>query len=292
MGRDSRFSFSQLFGGFHAATVVGQGSKRCRQVLQCLEQAAPHVDVQTCMKILRLHVPEVEEYHPANLHHAGRQTVCMHYAGPTVRRAQTTGSVISHLALSTERIPDDQIVDVHWLTGTSAPCLSVFKPIAGVHGLPYDLVSGQFFDEDSWWWKGEQLHRLVLRDFTERATLVRARCRQIELEALEEFSRFGNHVQSKQVATYWKPISTRLFDNSYGMMEELIGLFEQKERAVLHRWRWGTLSTLLYLIRWRTLNKKAFASSLLRYWSLRIIPVEVVGSAALLVGYALYGRWR
>ena len=104
-----------------------KGSSDVRQVLQCLEQAAPHVDVQTC-----IHVPEVEAtILPICIMRDDKQ--CMHYAGPTVRRAQATGSVISHLALSTERIPDDQIVDDHWLTGTSA--LSVR---AGVHGMPYD----------------------------------------------------------------------------------------------------------------------------------------------------------
>lgn len=76
------------------------------------------------------------------------------------------------------------------------------------------------------------------------------------------------------------------------MMEELVNLFQEKERNNLTRWRWGTLPSLIYLARWRTINQEAFASPLLRYWTLRMIPVEFVGSAILLLSYAFFRRWR
>lgn len=40
----SRLHFSVLFGGRNASSVMGQGAKRCSQVLQHLVQAAPHVN--------------------------------------------------------------------------------------------------------------------------------------------------------------------------------------------------------------------------------------------------------
>ncbi len=48
----------------------------------------------------------------------------------------------------------------HWATGTSAPCLSVFRPV-GVD-CPRDVGSPVGTPGDSLWWRFEQVHRSLL----------------------------------------------------------------------------------------------------------------------------------
>jgi dipeptidase len=55
---------------------------------------------------------------------------------------------------------------VHWVTGTSTPCLSVFKPVILQDGLPdQGPVPGDKFDNDTLWWRHEALHRAALADY-------------------------------------------------------------------------------------------------------------------------------
>ncbi len=46
--------------------------------------------------------------------------VCMHAGFGPIRQSQTTGSMVSHLAPGTQ---------AHFVTGTAAPCISLFKPV-------------------------------------------------------------------------------------------------------------------------------------------------------------------
>lgn len=76
---------------------------------------------------------------------------CVH-AGGWLAAAQTTGSWISELSPQGDR---------HWATGTSSPCLSVFRPVR--IGLPQHTgtPTGQR-DTQSLWWRHEKLHRAVI----------------------------------------------------------------------------------------------------------------------------------
>ncbi len=78
---------------------------------------------------------------------------CMH-AGGWLAAAQTTASWISELAHDGDR---------HWATGTSAPCLSVFRPLE--FSRPRDTGRPQGSpDAHSLWWRFERLHREVMRN--------------------------------------------------------------------------------------------------------------------------------
>ena len=50
-----------------------------------------------------------------------------------------------------------------WVTGTSSPCISVFKPV-DFEPLPGLAAPGPTPDE-SLWWRHERLHRVALRDY-------------------------------------------------------------------------------------------------------------------------------
>jgi dipeptidase len=55
---------------------------------------------------------------------------------------------------------------LHWVTATSAPCTSLFKPVTVETALAVDppTMPDNHVDQDHLWWRHEQLHRLALRD--------------------------------------------------------------------------------------------------------------------------------
>jgi dipeptidase len=85
---------------------------------------------------------------------AVRRTVCMH-AGAEDSPGQTTGSMVSEVTGS---------YAIHWVTGTAAPCTSIFKPVLLNAPLPASasLNPTDRFDAAKLWWRHEQLHRAAL----------------------------------------------------------------------------------------------------------------------------------
>ena len=130
------------------------------------------LDPRSAMRILRSHGLGVDEdsFDTADANNA---SVCMHAAGP-ITRSQTTGSLVADLR------PDGQ--STFWFTGTSAPCLSVFKPVF----LPGENLMGPQFPEPSaqpdrsLWWRHERFHRFVVGNYRERAGLFKERMRALE----------------------------------------------------------------------------------------------------------------
>lgn len=104
--------------------------------------------------ILRDHGAAAEgdaAWHPA--HGIGR-SICMHAAGED-RRGQSVGSLVSELRA------DGQVL--HWVTGTSGPCLSVFRPVLLEVGLPAHGPAPRDRADASLWWRHERLHRRAVR---------------------------------------------------------------------------------------------------------------------------------
>ena len=84
-------------------------------------------------------------------------TVCEHAGFGPIRISQTTGAMVSHLA------PDLQ---THFVTGTAAPCTSVFKPVWLDAELPATgPAPTAAYDEASLFWRHEVLHRATLRSY-------------------------------------------------------------------------------------------------------------------------------
>ena len=89
------------------------------------------------------------------------QSPCAHASWlPTRTAAQTTSSIIACLEATGPTV---------WGTGTSSPCLSVFKP------APFDTellrprpVAEARFDARELWWAHERLHRACLADYSAR----------------------------------------------------------------------------------------------------------------------------
>ena len=79
---------------------------------------------------------------------------CAH-AGGRVTSTQSTASWVADLASG-----------LHWVTGTSAPCTSVFKPVrvSAPASVDPSRCRRAGSTRPTRWWRHELLHRLVLRD--------------------------------------------------------------------------------------------------------------------------------
>ncbi|MDP9142207.1 MAG: C69 family dipeptidase [Pseudomonadota bacterium] len=114
--------------------------------------------------------------------------VCMHAAG-YIRRHQTTGSMIARL--------DAQGATAAF-TGTSAPCLSIFRPASFAQSWSVLTAEAQRV-QASLWRRHEWLHRWALADPTLRERL-RATRDQVEAQIFALLDQAGNYGQALQRA--------------------------------------------------------------------------------------------
>jgi dipeptidase len=109
-------------------------------------------DVGDMMRALRNHGDGPEpRYHLLN---GAMAAPCMH-AGGLLAASQTTASWVAELRPDAVR---------HWVTGTAAPCVSLFKPVRVDDPLDLGPTPTDRADPRSLWWRHERLHRQVLRD--------------------------------------------------------------------------------------------------------------------------------
>lgn len=127
---------------------------RCARATELLGRQEGRIDAAAMMANLRDHGGVAEgraDFHP---HQIERVTICMH-AGDGTRRGQSVGAMVSDLRAGGA---------VHWMTGTSAPCTSVFKPVFVDAGLPpQGRLPGDRNDPETLWWRHEALHRAMVQ---------------------------------------------------------------------------------------------------------------------------------
>lgn len=100
--------------------------------------------------------------------------VCMHSGWGPIRLSQTAGSLVTQ---------NKESISTHWITGTAAPCTSIFKPVWMDCPLPNmgNSPTGQY-DSSSLFWKHELVHRQILLDYPERIKLIKNDRQMIEAE--------------------------------------------------------------------------------------------------------------
>ena len=103
------------------------------------------------MEILRSHEPRIQN---DPFTHSSLRSVCMH--GGFIFGDHTTGSYVASLTATGA---------TYWLTGSSTPCIAVFKPY-WLTDIPNQLVFPEAKQNDSlaFWHLRERLHRLVLEN--------------------------------------------------------------------------------------------------------------------------------
>jgi dipeptidase len=162
--------------------------------------------------------------------------ICNHAGWGPVRISQTTGSLVSRLT------PDSS---THFVTGTAAPCTSLFKPIWVDTPMVLDkLPAGEAFDSQSLFWEHEMLHRLVLKDYQKGMRLITPRRNNLEADLLKQALS-----ASKSDLTERQSIACQAFKMARNLDKEC--------RAALNSLSPITDQGFLYSHAWRKWNKSA-----------------------------------
>ncbi len=141
--------------------------------------------------------------------------ICAHASwGPQRRFGQTSASWVAELGNGKA---------VHWLTASSAPETSLFKPVLFGSGektaLPdFGPAPGDQYDPGTLWWRHERLHRAMLEDYAGPLALFRDERDQLERAFL-----------ARVVGVLRKP-------GNAGRAEEMIAEMWQDVRLVEDRW--------------------------------------------------------
>lgn len=127
------------------------------------------------IKILTSHNRSTEKFKPS---HCSSASICMHPTG-IANPSQTTGSMVAEIRKNKP--------PTIWLTGTSMPCLSIFKPFFfGGNALSEDRWKqpSQKLD-DSLWWQAERVNRYILKDYHRGIEVIKAEQAHWQKEWLE-----------------------------------------------------------------------------------------------------------
>ncbi|MCX4243936.1 C69 family dipeptidase [Paraliomyxa miuraensis] len=176
--------FARAFGAPLMAVATGGRARRACSHRLVSQEGDPFAVLAAA---LRDHGAEGDEPgHPAD---GWRMRMpCAHASWlPTRTAGQTTGSMIVR-AGAEPRV---------WMTGTSSPCLSVFKPVAvDRDGLGGRGRAGERPD-DGLWWSHERLHRRVLEDYAAREPVGGAERAELEARGRDEA------LESSRFAALW-----------------------------------------------------------------------------------------
>jgi dipeptidase len=142
-----------------------------------------------------------EDFFSALRDHAGlspaegwrMKTPCAHASWQPARRSgQTTASMVARLE------PDGTKI---WMTGTSSPCLSVFKPVAvGKDLFDAGPKPDRRYDPRSLFWRHERLHRLTLKNYDERKAAFDEERRALE----ERFASVSTDATNRDHRKFWE----------------------------------------------------------------------------------------
>lgn len=179
---EADFNFKRCYSDLIMTFGSDAKNRQCRSTA-LLNNIQGSVNASNAMTILRDHGEKADLTWSPDKGLLGAQ-ICMHLGAGPVRISQTTGSMISVLKPGKS---------VHWLTGTSAPCTGIFKPFWVEAGLPDmgNAPTGQY-DPKALWWRHEDLHRAVLKDYAHRLSLYKNDRDQLENKFIDDVNRMEN----------------------------------------------------------------------------------------------------
>ena len=172
--------------------VFGKGDERHARLTGLLEEQKGNITVPVMMNALRDHGaskgPAGKDYSPAK--GIDQNPPCMHAGVGPIRASQTTGSLVSHLGAENQ---------THWVTATSAPCTSTFKPIWIDAALPdMGQVPTNHYNGASLWWRHEGLHRGTLRDYLTMLPIYKGERDEMEAQFLSEAEELEGETAEKR----------------------------------------------------------------------------------------------
>ncbi|KUH32679.1 peptidase U34 [Thermococcus celericrescens] len=222
LARKGSFSFAGHFSD-RFYTHFARGRERRAFTLAKLKEREGEITLEYMMFLLRSH-----SFEPYRQEKGSMRDICMHYGGLT-RPSQTASSQVSELGKG-----------LHWFTGTSNPCLSIFKPVTFEGGLP-DLGRTPMdkYDPETYWWRFEAFHRKFLTNY---------------LNYIEDFARERDRLQAEIIE------KAREIEKTPEDLKALTEWAFREEAKLLERWeklvKPGRLP-FLFGRSWRKVNEEA-----------------------------------
>ncbi len=224
------FSFKRCYSDLIMTFGSDAKNRKCRTT-QLLSKAKGSLNPQKAMQILRDHGDVINGDWSPDKKLMGA-TVCMHQSSGPVRISQTTGSMISH-------IQGRNIT--HWLTGTAAPCTSIYKPVWLESGLPEKGVEPTgIYDHNALFWKHEDLHRLILNDYANRIKYFQPFRDKLEAEFMDGAKTINKSSQEERKA-FSQECWEKAFNLTCQTIETLIHTQVSIRRNRLHQLAWKKL---------------------------------------------------
>ena len=170
------FSFARCYSDFWYTKFSSSEHRRAR-AMTLLNAARGRLEITDFFAILRDHGDASSDSFCPN-QGLFQSQLCNHAGWGPIRISQTTGSLVSRLTPGSS---------THFVTGTAAPCTSLFKPIWVDTPMVLDKPpAGEAFDAHSLYWKHEMLHRLVLKDYHQGMRLIAPRRNELEADLLKQ----------------------------------------------------------------------------------------------------------
>jgi dipeptidase len=246
----SDFNFRKCFtaGILDKRTWGGKGFARHSYTTRALRDLKGGIDVSQMMRILRSHSlrnePVQESWDPSK---GSMASICIHSKPMTVP-TQTTSSYVGHL------LPELQ---VHWFTGTAAPCTSLFKPVWTETGLP-DLgpAPGSHYDGKSLWWAHERLHRKILEDYSSRIKIIRQDQQDFESRYLKRVLQVQSDIKAGRLSGNRRETLRQVTKEAFEEAEKL----ESKWLSRIEEQSIQRKPGLFYRRFWDSINRRAMIS--------------------------------
>ena len=208
---------------------------RQKRTMQGAEQEK--FSIKSAIEILASHHLPDHKFAP---HKANISDVCMHTTGK-FNPSHTVGSMIVE-------IRKDKPVTI-WLTGTSNPCLSIYKPFFfGENGVLNEInqVPDVKFDRKTLWWISERLYRLGNLHYPNLKNIISEDQSRLQNEFIEEERKlFANNPDENTLQEF----SKNCFQTSFK------ALIDWNNKASKLAWRPTSWNPFYYFL-WRNLNKK------------------------------------
>lgn len=208
--KDERFNFAQHFSQFWMPKLAAC-EYRARLSTEGRNKTEEFGLIQA-FSILRQHKEE-----PFQVEKATTKSMCMHATGLT-NPSSTTGSMV--VEIPKEGKP------VVWLTGTSSPCISLFKPFYfGSEILLEENFKKPFsVADDSYWWQWEEFFRNTLSSYEQ----VRAKINPVQEKLESEWI--------KRVKNGDKSVSKDAINQSLAILDNLKKeVFKSKRLPLIYK---------------------------------------------------------
>lgn len=202
------------------------------------------------MAILRNHYGE--PYHPGK---APMKQICLHAGG--IISTQSTGSMVVVLKKG--------LTPLVYLTGTSAPCMSLYKPHT-ISKNQKKYKSGGFFQSPAWggidlygsaqkfyeknklWWIGEDIHRRVLNNYQLFMPLVSEKRNRFEKEMVIDTEKKWKKNDRINFTAWCRSCTETLLDANIKIAENIIDAYKKNKVKKIPFW---------FSYQWKNINRQA-----------------------------------